>query len=149
MPGYTTYKDDELMQLLSKSDAQAFTEIYNRYWEKLLAIGYYYLHDKQGAEDIVQEVMTGLWKRRNNGVIHSLNAYLATAVKFAVFKAITREKKKREAVKALVVPKHYNETEEKLEAKFLQQLLQRTIEGFPEKTRLIFSCREEEFRITE
>jgi RNA polymerase sigma-70 factor (family 1) len=149
MPGYSTYTDDELLQLLNKSDEQAFTEIYNRYWEKLLAIGYYYLHDKQGAEDIVQEVMIGLWKRRADTIIHSLNAYLATAVKFAVFKAITREKKKRETAKNATAVYQYNETEEKLDVKFLQELLQRTVEGLPEKTRLVFSYREEEVKITE
>ena len=149
MPGYTTYTDDELLQLLSKSDEGAFTEIYNRYWEKLLAIGYYYLHHKQGAEDIVQEVMMGLWKKRHDTIIHSLNAYLATAVKFAVFKKITREKKKREAAKDAHAADHSDETEEKLEAKFLQELLQGVVEALPEKTRLVFSYREEEIRITE
>jgi RNA polymerase sigma-70 factor (ECF subfamily) len=149
MPGYTTYTDNELLQLLTNSDEQAFTEIYNRYWEKLLAIGYYYLHNKQAAEDIVQEVMISLWKRRTDTVIHSLNAYVATAVKFAVFKAIIREKKKREAAKNATAVYQYNETEEKLDAKFLQDSLQKLVESLPGKTRLIFSYREEEIRITE
>ena len=70
MPDYTTYNDNELLELLTNSDELAFTEIYNRYWEKLLAIGYYYLRHKQAAEDIVQEVMMSLWKRRNEIAIH-------------------------------------------------------------------------------
>jgi RNA polymerase sigma-70 factor (family 1) len=149
MTGYTTYTDNELLQLLTNSDEQAFTEIYNRYWEKLLAVGYYYLHHKQAAEDIVQEVMMSLWKRRNEIAIHSLNAWLATAIKFAIFKAIVRDKKKREAAKNLGRLQRHNETEEKLDAKFLQESLHKLVEGLPEKTRLIFSYREEEIKIIE
>jgi RNA polymerase sigma-70 factor (family 1) len=149
MPAYSTYTDDELLQLLTNSNGGAFTEIYNRYWEKLLAIGYYYLHNKQAAEDIVQEVMMSLWKRRKEVTIQSLNAWLATAIKFAVFKAIVRDKKKREAAKDLARVQPYNETQEKLDAKFLQESLQKLVESLPQKTRLIFSYREEEIRITE
>jgi RNA polymerase sigma-70 factor (family 1) len=149
MPGYTTYTDDELLQLLGKGDEPAFTEIYNRYWEKLLVIGYYYLHNRQAAEDLVQEVLLSLWRRRTEATIHSLNAWLATAVKFGVFKAIVRDKKKREVAKDLSRVQAYNETEEKLEAKMVQECLHGLVESLPEKTRLVFAYREEEIKLTE
>ena len=60
MPEYTTLSEDQLIRLLISGDQKAFSEIYNRYWEKLLAIGYYYAKDKQSAEDIVHDVLLGL-----------------------------------------------------------------------------------------
>jgi RNA polymerase sigma-70 factor (ECF subfamily) len=149
MPDYSTYSEDELLQLLKGNDEQAFTEIYNRYWEKLLAIGYYYLHYKQGAEDIVQEVLISLWKRRKELAIQSLQAYLATAVKFAVFKAIVREKKRRERSATQAPLDDSNETEKNLDARFLQEYLHQLTKQLPEKTRLVFAYREEKITVNE
>jgi DNA-directed RNA polymerase specialized sigma24 family protein len=95
MQDYSTFSDDQLVSRLRLGDEIAFTEIYNRNWEKLLAIGYYHTQDKQTAEDIVHEVMISLWSRKTVLEIRSLQSYLATAVKFAVFKAIARDKRRR------------------------------------------------------
>ena len=73
MRNYSTLAEDELLERLVTGDENAFTEIYNRYWEKLLAVGYYYTHEKQAAEDIVHDVMMGLWSRKKNLRIQSLN----------------------------------------------------------------------------
>jgi RNA polymerase sigma-70 factor (ECF subfamily) len=149
MRNYHLLTDDELMQCLQTGEEKAFTEIYDRYWEKLLAIGYYHTRDKQSAEDIVHDVMTSLWARRSDLKIQSVNAYLATAVKFAVFKWIARDKKRREALARLHSSEHFSDVEEKLEAKFLQEYLRGELEQLPEKTRLVFNySRNKEFTIT-
>ena len=93
MRDYSLASEAELVRRLQSSDEQAFTEIYNRYWERLLAIGYYHTQNRQAAEDVAHEVMMSLWMRREELQIQSLTAYLGTAVKFAVFKSIAREKK--------------------------------------------------------
>lgn len=150
MQQYSTCTEEELLRLLQGGDEKAFTEIYNRYWEKLLAIGYYYSHDKQAAEDMVHEVMISLWTRRSELAIHSLHAYLATAVKFAVFKTIMRNKKKRELLQDRQGVESVSDVTEKLEHRFLQELLQGALEQLPEKTRLVFVySREYELTISE
>jgi RNA polymerase sigma-70 factor (ECF subfamily) len=139
MGNYHLLTDDELIQRLQTGEEKAFTEIYDRYWEKLLAIGYYHTRDKQSAEDIVHDVMTSLWTRKADLEIQSINAYLATAVKFAVFKAIARDKKRREILAALHSSEHFSDVEEKLDAKFLQEYLRGELEQLPEKTQLVFN----------
>ena len=57
MRNYSTLTEEELLKRLQPGNEHAFTEIYNRYWDKLLAIGFYYVSDKQAAEDIVHYVM--------------------------------------------------------------------------------------------
>jgi RNA polymerase sigma-70 factor (ECF subfamily) len=137
MQVYSTFPDDELVRLLIEDDAAAFTEIYNRYWEKLLAIGYYHTKEKGTAEDIVHDVMMSLWSRRNELEVQSLNAYLSTAVKFSVFKAFARNKR-QQAVEAELNLADKTTIEEKLEAKFMEEFLRGAVEQLPEKARIIF-----------
>jgi RNA polymerase sigma-70 factor (ECF subfamily) len=138
MPGISTLPDEELLHRLRSGDENAFTEIYHRYWEKLLAIGYYHTQDKQASEDIVHQVMISLWTRRSELKIQSLPAYLATAVKFAVFKAITRDKRRRQLLQDQDVSINETSLEEKLDARFLQEFLSGIVEELPEKARLVF-----------
>ena len=139
MPEYTILREDQLVNLLRSGDELAFTEIYNRYWEKLLAIGYYHTQDKQAAEDIVHEVMISLWERKAGLQIQSLQAYLATAVKFSVFKAIARDKRRRDLLAETVTDKHSSDIEDKLNARFLQEYLRGAVEELPAKAKLVFN----------
>jgi len=138
MSAYSTYTDEELVRQVQKGNKIAFTEVYNRYWEQLLALGYYYTQSKQAAEDIVHEVFISLWARQAELPIQSLKAYLATAVKFAVFKSISRDKRRRELQQELSLPADTRDVEEKLEARFLQDYLNGIVEQLPEKARLVF-----------
>lgn len=148
MPEYNNTSDEFLLQRLRFGDEAAFTEIYNRYWEKLLAVGFYHTKNKQSAEDIVHEVMIGLWTRRTELAIHSLQAYLATAVKFSVFKAIVRERRRRDLLSGTRATVIADDTENLLEARFLAAFLHGEVENLPEKTRLVFTySREEELSI--
>jgi RNA polymerase sigma-70 factor (ECF subfamily) len=150
MRNYSTLTEEELLQYLRKGEEKAFTEIYNRYWEKLIAVGYYHTHDKQAAEDIVHEVMISLWTRKDELKIYSLHSYLATAVKFSVFKSIIREKRRRELLLKRNIPDHFSEVEEKLDARFLQEYLQGVVEQLPPKTKLVFSySREDKLSVSE
>lgn len=138
MQAYTTMLEAELAKRLRSGDELAFTEIYNRYWEKLLAIGYYHTRDKQLAEDIVHEVLLSLWQRRSDLNIQSLQAYLATAVKFAVFKTITRERRRRDITTGIPTDLFTADLEDRLDARFLEEYLNGTVEDLPEKARLVF-----------
>jgi len=145
MRRYSRVEDVQLVNWLKAGDEQAFTEIYNRYWQKLLAIGYFYTGDKHAAEDIVHDVMLSLWDRKNDLDIQSLNAYLGTAVKFSVFKLISRNKKHTEMLGDLDTTTDRGTIEQRLDAKFLNEYLQGTIEKLPEKARLVFRYSREEY----
>lgn len=139
MRNYSTLVEDELLQRLVSGDENAFTEIYNRYWEKLLAVGYYHMLDKQAAEDIVHEIMISLWSRKRDLRIQSLNAYLGAAVKFSVFKAIIRDKKRRELLSSQKFQEHISDIEDKLDAKFLEEYFHGSVQQLPEKAKLVFN----------
>jgi len=148
MKKLSALEDDQLLELLRLDNADAFTQIYNRYWEQLLAIGYYHTKDKQQAEDVVHDVMTSLWVRRDMIRIHTLQAYLATAVRFAVFKIMVRHKKVSPLTPELY-KKETDSLEEKLDALFLKEYMENQVEQLPEKTRIIFNYRRDEITVSE
>jgi RNA polymerase sigma-70 factor (family 1) len=137
MPVYSTLSDNELLQLLVARDENAFTEIYNRYWKKLIAIAYSHTKDKFAAEEIVQEVFLSVWTRREIIRIDSLKAYLATAVKFSVFKTVFNTNRR---LKILAELAHTDTplSDEVVHAKFLQEYINGIVEQMPEKCRLVY-----------
>jgi RNA polymerase sigma-70 factor (ECF subfamily) len=138
MKFYSSYLDCKLTTLLSRGDEAAFTEIYSRYSEKLLAIAYQYTKDKNFAEEIVQEVFSGLWERRSQLKIETLSAYLATAIKFSVFRTVHRQRRRAEIVELNYKVKEADLLEETIHAKFLQEYINGIVEQLPEKCRLVY-----------
>lgn len=142
MPIYSNLSDTELLLLITDGEEAAFTEIYNRYWERLVATGYYYTRSKEAAEEIVNDVLMGLWLRRASLAIHSLPAYLGTAVKFAVFKAMARNKKRKQVLGGQLSNETeaaaHNDTQQQLDAIFMDEWLRGVVEQLPEKARLVF-----------
>jgi RNA polymerase sigma-70 factor (family 1) len=144
MRTYDSFSEQELVEMLQAGDEAAFTSIYNRYWEKLIATAYFFTRNTQTAEDIVHDVMLSLWHRRDGIVIQSLQAYLATAVRFAVFKSIARHRHTSEITDETTVSVAQESVEEKLDAKFEEEFLRGVVERLPEKARLVFQYRREQ-----
>lgn len=136
---YDTYSDEQLLVMLRNDQDEAFVEIYNRYWDKLLAIGYNHARNKEMAEEIVQDVFLSLWNRRQEIEIDRLAAYLATAVKFAVFKTLSRENRRKVLLAAQPAELPVSPDEAVIEAKFLKEYLDSVVAGLPEKCRLVFT----------
>lgn len=144
MNRYQEQTDANVIMSLREGDKDAFAEIYNRYWKKLLAIAYHHCKDKITAEEIVQEVFIGLWNRRNELYIDHVNAYLATAVKLSVFKQYARQKRRDQIKEQAVDPLISTWDEEKIYTRFLQQHINGMVEFLPEKCRLVFKLSRDE-----
>lgn len=150
MPAYNNLSEFELLKRLQSGDELAFTEIYSRYWEKLLAIAYYFSKDKYKAEDIVHDVMMSLWYRRGTVTIKTIESYLATAVKFAIFKSIAKEKRQNAILGEQTTQVDHIEIESRLDAKFMEEYLRARIEKLPLNAKLVFQySREEKLTIKE
>lgn len=130
--------DSELVEQLKSNDEAAFTHIYNKYWEKLFAIGFSYCRQKQIAEEMVQDVLMSLWDRRHTIAITNLSAYLATAIKFAVFKHLLKEKRRAELLEQGLSPVMYISEEEHINGRFLQDYINGVVETLPQQCRLVF-----------
>lgn len=81
---YATWSDEDLVAALRQSDAQAFAEVYERYWYALFLTAYRKLSSREGAEELVQELFTTLWHKRSTNQIEHLKSYLTGAMRYLV-----------------------------------------------------------------
>jgi RNA polymerase sigma-70 factor (ECF subfamily) len=58
--------DNYLVRLIAEHDDTAFEEILHRYHVKVINLVYTFLHDRNEAEDIAQEVFIKVWKKAGN-----------------------------------------------------------------------------------
>jgi len=138
---YASYENTVLVRLLARDDEHAFTELYNRYWQRLFAIAYNRLGNQQAAEDIVHDVFASLWKNRQRLGVVSLENYLATATKYLVFASIKKSiRERRFGKEAAMDPCGEPLPGESLHYRQVLELVEREVENLPEKCRLIFRC---------
>jgi RNA polymerase sigma-70 factor (ECF subfamily) len=138
MVNYSIYTDHELTSLLKGDDHAAFTEIYKRYWKKMLLIAWNHSNDNIASKDIVHEVFISLWERRNLVEVLNLAAFLATAVKFSIYKYYQRESRRTALSRLNYEFNELTHDEEKLDALFLQEYINGIVEEMPERCRLVF-----------
>lgn len=144
MADYRIHTDQELLGLMSKGDQPAFTELYNRYWKKMLLVAWNHTKDKTNAEDLVHEVFITFWEKRNERLIENVAAFLTTCVKFSVFKYYQKEKKRALLMQANYAFVDVADDDEKLDALFLKEYINGIVEQLPEKCRLTFQYSRED-----
>lgn len=138
MKEYQLYDNKLLLDLLTKSDELAFTEIYNRFWQKLFAIAYNRLKEIQTAEDIVHDVFASLWANREKNEIELLENYLATATKYMVLDKIKKKERERIYNASNQAPVIEFTIETSLHYKRILEIVKKEVDKLPEKCRLIF-----------
>ncbi|WP_256002498.1 RNA polymerase sigma-70 factor [Pedobacter deserti] len=138
MPISALLTDAELLELMAQDRREAFSEIYDRYWKKMLLVAWNHTKDKAQAEDIVHEVFIALWEKRESQNIVNVPAYLNTAVKFAVFKHYQRRRHREKLAEAHYAFVDLEDDEAKLDALFLKEYINGIVEQLPEKCRLTF-----------
>lgn len=151
MYDYVEMADDDLINLLKADDHHAFTVIYNRYWDKLFAIGYRRINNQSDAEEIVQDVFFTLWKRRKVlDLRHGLSTYLAAAVKYQVINRLAKEEVRRKHLDRAAETTCIREssTEIWLSEKEAMLKLEQCILQLPEKCRLVFELSRKEGKST-
>lgn len=133
--------DTELITLLNRDSQAAFTEIYQRYWDKLLAVAVNRLGDEQEAEECVQDLFASLWLRRKAFVVrHTLSTYLGAAIKYQVIKRLDeRHSRRRQAAEGLHLEEGFVRSPEAL---LLEQELMEHIEAtvctLPAKCQMVY-----------
>lgn len=135
------YTDEQLLQLMARDNRDAFTELYNRYWDKTFAVAYHRLDDEHEAEEVVQEVFLSIWQRRASlKLTHTVATYLSVAIKYKVINHLDRQYRKQQHLDELAFTLHETDdsTIQWLEEKELRQRLNHSISLLPEKCRIVF-----------
>lgn len=137
---YVVLSDHELVALLKQSDRAAFTQIYNRYWKRMLAVASHKLHSIEDAEEVVQDIFLMLWNRRLELEIKSeLAGYLAVSVKYRVIKLLDKCYNQHQYINTVIHRSSAdNSTQEWLEFQELSEQLQHALVKLPEKCQLVY-----------
>ncbi|RNL90710.1 RNA polymerase sigma-70 factor [Sinomicrobium pectinilyticum] len=130
--------DNKLFDLIRENNELAFHEIYNRYWQKLLAISFSILQDREAAKDVVQDVFIRIWIKRGELDIENVNAYLHQAVKLKCFEYLRKNKINQKLLDRVNHILHANDVEEAMNLKETQSILQKSIQSIPAKSLAIF-----------
>ncbi len=141
------HEDENLVVDLRKGDQQAFEAIYRKYWKKLYTFARNRLRFEDAAEEIVQDVFTSLWLKRETLVIRkSLQSYLYSAVRYCVYAYLdaqaVREGYSQEASSRL--SEGHNSVEDTLSFEELSERLEKEVSALPEKCQQVFRLRKQE-----
>jgi RNA polymerase sigma-70 factor (family 1) len=138
---YDELSDQKLTELLSDEDRNAFAQIFKRYYRILLIHAYKKLEQLEVAEDVVQEVFSALWQKRDRiSVSTNLSGYLYTSVKNRALDLIARKKTETRYVDSL---KYFVEsavvlTDHLVREKQMKEIIEREISKLPSKMRRVF-----------
>ena len=148
MRNFEKLSDEELSILLSKAVTAAFEEIFNRYWSQLYAAAYKRVRCREAAEDIVQNLFTSLWIKRNTRIHTSLTAYLFTSIRYLVLNHIQREALRKSFKDSLQIVKtaYKNPTEETVFLNDLKGKIEKEINFLPSKCRSVFELSRKEHK---
>lgn len=135
--------DIELLRRISKDEKRSFEIIYERYWERLYNLCFYYTLSREEAEDLVMNVFTSLWKNRSEAEITNLEYYLVKAAKNQSLKFILKQQRKREQLQRLKerntrLLNSNHSPEQLLEAKELSSRFYNNLQELSPKTQKIF-----------
>ncbi|MGJ1432542.1 RNA polymerase sigma-70 factor [Sphingobacterium spiritivorum] len=141
MKPYPTLSDKELIILTKKDNQHAFSTLYSRYKLILSVHAYQKTGDLEQAKDLVQELFTNLWDRRNTlPDIINVQGYLHTILRNRILDYIARLRVESKYVDSLqefintgqyVTDQHVAETE-------FTRFIEQTVHAFPPKMREVY-----------
>jgi RNA polymerase sigma-70 factor (ECF subfamily) len=92
----TDVDDRELLERIKQGEQEAFDAMFRRYYAPLVGVAQGMLRQRAVAEEIVQDVMFELWRRRKKLVIgESLRAYLFQSARNRALNHIRHERVER------------------------------------------------------
>ncbi|TSJ36411.1 RNA polymerase sigma-70 factor [Mucilaginibacter corticis] len=137
----TAISDHDLVSLLQEGDENAYVEIYNRYKWLLHTHAYKKLGDRDAANDIVQDLFTSLWSKREDVFITTtLSAYLYTAVRNRVLNIIEHRTVETKHIDSLLnyASGYVAATDYLVREKQLAAIIEKEIAALPPKMREVF-----------
>lgn len=149
MPGYKSLSDTDLITMLCNDDHLAYTEIYDRYSGVLYVHAYKRIRDREEARDLIHELFTVLWDKRDQIVFKTeLSAYLYRAVRNRIIDLANRNKLKNNYLSSFerFFNNGTNITDHIVRQKELSLLIDKEVNALPGKMKQVFTLSRNEYR---
>lgn len=138
--------DEELLQLLKCGNEEAYSRLYNKYWDKVFALALSKTKDPYLAEDITQDIFLSLWNNREDlNIEKTVSQYLSVAVKYKLIDYLRKVSKQsfKQNLQSGDCDSYDCDPEQQLALKNLLDTIQSTTTSLPEKCRLVFTLSRE------
>lgn len=136
-----TLTDNELFDLLKSGERGVFAEIYKRYKFILHNHAYKKIGNREEAKDVVQDVFTNLWLKREIIKVHTnLSGYLYTSLKNSILNLFAHQHVREKYVASMEIFSGMGaiETDGEIREKQLSELIEIEIFALPSKMRNVF-----------
>lgn len=136
-----TLIDQELVSLLKEGDANAYTQLFDRYQPLLYIYACKITKDEDEAADLVQEVFLYLWDKKNSiDLSGSILSYLYSAVRFKFYNLLDKKKVRLDYAESLKNFQQQNTltTDHQLIEREMLRVIEQQIELLPPKLKLIY-----------
>ena len=135
------YSDEEILEYMKSNSEFAIEILFAMHYEYLCFNVFKLIQDAQSSEDIVQEVFSEVWKKRDTlNIKTSIRGYLRKA---AINKTLNLIRKRKlvfdEADDHVNVVSSDYSSQKVLEGEELQLKINEAIEKLPERCKLVFS----------
>lgn len=139
------HKDDQeerfIFSRMVKGDKEAFRFFFDKYYSDLCNLVNVYLHDEVMAEEIVQDIYIYFWEKKGRIQIESsVKNYLLRAAKNKSLNFLRKERTKLNIHDKLLRKSEiaYEITADVMDAKQLNEIIKKSVNGLPEKCRTIY-----------
>jgi RNA polymerase sigma-70 factor (family 1) len=140
MPDQTNHNEKVLLERLRRGDVEAFEKIFKLHWQRLYLLAKAKTGSHDEAEEIIQNIFSTLWERRETLLITNLQYYLQTCVKNRVINQIRAKitQEKYWLYYKSFIPQQHEVTEQVVEFDELNNAVEEAVNQLPEKSREVF-----------
>lgn len=141
MLSYSILPDKELVSLVREGDEASFAEIYNRFYGILYLHAYKRLNNEEEARDVIHELFTALWIKRESFEIETnLSGYLYSSIRNRILDIITHKKVEEKYLDSLqnYIDHDFNYADHLVRERDLAKLIEKEISFLPPKMREVF-----------
>lgn len=130
-----------LLEDLRKGCVDSFARIFKLYWHQLYIIARSKVKSHDEAEEIIQNIFSALWEKRESLVISNLSFYLQSAVRNRILNLIRSKitQEKYWHYYKTFIPGYQRVTENTVEFDDLNEAVENAVSRLPEKSREVFT----------
>jgi RNA polymerase sigma-70 factor (ECF subfamily) len=147
MPNGPAYDSAKTLAQLVRGNRQAFSDIYKRYWQGCYQVAFKFLKSEEQAEDIVQEIFSMLWhKRQQFSEVRDLRLYLVTMTRNLTFQYLKQRARQQEIAGGYVSGRDFSENTADhilLDAQYKELLDAAVSRLSPQQQRIFYMAKEE------
>ena len=145
------YSDEQLMSLFQGGDENAYIELVNRYKDKLINFIFNYLGDLESSEDVVQETMIKLYKKKHYyKEIAKFSTWLYTIAKNLANTELRKRKQRKTTLlshfskddKTYELPSNDPEPGQEIQTDIVNKIIRVAVNQLSEKFKIVIVLRD-------